>query len=450
MPIFVSYRKPAPEAADAGVHEPVPPPSIELVPRNCRLQQYQKAPVPSFKVSGQIIAYASPDSTFAVTKTLIDSAKKSIVIGIYDFTAGYVRDLLKHAMGRGVKVTLMLDTDHVKGEDEIFTDLATFGASCVPAPSCASSKIHFFRSSHEKIIVIDDEWSMIQSGNFSENSIPMNVKDGGDPTHFKTGNRDMGLAVQSKAMAQYFGRLIQSDIKLELDAPESLGAAAPPPQSAWVEAAPKKLPSKLFPSKTFTINQPLSIQPILSPDNYLDAIPKALEAATTSVLIEQQYIKSMDAPVEKLLDALKKARSKNKTLDVRIVLGKIFSAKDIPKEKANLAKLSSDYGLKLGTNIRYIDTSRLVHCHNKMVIVDGTTVLVSSQNWSKAAVAENREAGLLLTHKGIASYFTGIFETDWATGQKALPASFAPESIGIESLRRGGFVEVSPGDFVVL
>jgi len=36
--------------------------------------------------------------------------------------------------------------------------------------------------------------------------------------------------------------------------------------------------------------------------------------------------------------------------------------------------------------IRYIDTTRLVHCHNKLIIIDGQTVLTSSQNWSKAAV----------------------------------------------------------------
>src|SRR5437870_3081733 len=76
---------------------------LEMVPRNCRLEHYKKIAVPTFPISGEIIAYASPDSTFAVTKKLLDSANKKIEIGIYDFSAGYISDLLKDAMARGVK-----------------------------------------------------------------------------------------------------------------------------------------------------------------------------------------------------------------------------------------------------------------------------------------------------------------------------------------------------------
>ena len=52
-------------------------------------------------VSGKIMAYASPDSTYAVTKKLLDSAQRSIVIGIYDFRADYMKEHLKKAMRRG-------------------------------------------------------------------------------------------------------------------------------------------------------------------------------------------------------------------------------------------------------------------------------------------------------------------------------------------------------------
>ena len=51
---------------------------------------------------GKIMAYASPDSTFAVTKRLLDSAQQSIVIGIYDFNADYMKERSKqrHAARR--------------------------------------------------------------------------------------------------------------------------------------------------------------------------------------------------------------------------------------------------------------------------------------------------------------------------------------------------------------
>ena len=424
--------------------------TIEIVPRNCKLKPYQNIDVPSFTVSGEMIAYASPDSTFAVTKMLLDAAQKTIVIGIYDFTAAYIADLLKDALARSVRITLMLDTDHVKGEDEIFKELATLGVVCVSAPSCASEKqnAHYFRSSHEKVIVIDNEICMIQSGNFSKNSIPLNVGDGVSNGVFRTGNRDMGIAVRSKALAKFLVQVLKSDMQLELNAPEDVEAAleiAPPP--FLVEKAPSKGPSKLFPSKTFKLPGPLAVQPVLSPDNYMHVVPGALKKAMKSVLIQQQYIHSADAPIADLLAIISEARDDAEDFDIRILLGKIFDDKALAKERENLANIAKQYDLKIGRNIRYVDTTRFVHCHNKLVIIDGMTVLVSSQNWLKAAVLENREAGLLLTHKGLASYFTDIFEEDWKVGQTKLPSHIEAGGVTPETLSEGGFVEVAAADY---
>jgi phosphatidylserine/phosphatidylglycerophosphate/cardiolipin synthase-like enzyme len=131
---------------------------------------------------------------------------------------------------------------------------------------------------------------------------------------------------------------------------------------------------------------------------------------------------------------------------VRIILGKIFGKKDLDKEKNNLDLLKRKYKLTLGKNVRYIDTTRFVHCHNKMVLVDGKGVLVSSQNWSNSAVVNNREAGVWLSHAGICGYFTRIFESDWSTAKKE-PTGVGPDVIEPESLRQGGFVRVVAADY---
>jgi phosphatidylserine/phosphatidylglycerophosphate/cardiolipin synthase-like enzyme len=450
MPLIVQKNgthKAAIESLTAGTREKSLEATLEMVPRNCKLEEYDNVNVPAFTVNGQIIAYASPDSTFAVTKEFLDAAANSILIGIYDFTAGYVSDLLKDAMARGVKVTLMLDTDHVKGEDELFASLADNGADCVPAPSCASKKIHYFRSSHEKVIVIDGEVCLLQSGNYSKNSIPLNVEDGVDDSHFRTGNRDMGVAVRSKELAKFLTKILKSDMKLQLDAPEGVGHAFASPPPMLVEAAPSKRPSKIFPSKTFKLGSPLDVQPILSPDNYMKAVPEVLRRAKKSVLIQQQYIHSLDDPIAELLQAIADAGQGQDDFDVRILLGKLFDDKALTKEKDNLKNIADKYDLKISRNIRYVDTTRFVHCHNKLIIIDGKTVLVSSQNWSKAAVLENREAGLLFEHKGVASYFTDIFEADWAVGQKKLPAHIQSGGATPEMLRRGRFIEVAAADY---
>lgn len=422
------------------------PPNIEAF-RTCALQPYKKIAVPALRVSGEVIAYASPDSTYAVTKRLIDGARKSIQIGIYDLTSQYVKTLLLNAMSRGVKVTVMLDVEPTGGEVRLFQELIDMGVVGVPAPACTSTRARFFSSCHEKFVVIDETWTLVQSGNYSNNSIPLNEKDGGDPANFVTGNRDTGLAVKSRKLAKFFAKVLNSDIALELNGSEIRPVYAPnPAEAVWVEAAPKLIPKRLFPSKRFGLSAPLTVQPVLSPDNYMSVVPAMLRSARKSILIEQQYIRGSQEKVTVLLRAMRAAMDANPALDVRIVLGKVFGPDDIAREKANLNLLEDTYGLGLGSNVRFIDAKRFVHCHNKMVIVDGGTVLVSSQNWSDSAVSKNREAGLLLTHKSIGKYFTGIFENDWETALDKLPVPSAP-SVEPEVLRAGGFVQVVPADY---
>lgn len=439
MPFFVKQDDSAEALAPVG--------SLEMVPRTCHLASYEKIKnIPTYQVTGDLIAYASPDSTYAVTRRLLDAATKEIIIGIYDFTADYIKEILLNARRRGVKVSIMLDIDS-KLEEDILAELARFGCTTVEAPSCASKHIHYFPSSHEKVIVIDRIWTLVQSGNYSNNSIPFNEKDGGEPAQFVTGNRDMGIAIHSAPLAAFFRKLLLRDIKLETDAEAPEALATPRPAAPeLVETAPSLLPAQLFPSKTFRPTHPIKLKPVLTPDNYMDVVPDFIESATKSIYIENQYIRSNQPKISELLTAIQKAKSRNPTLDVRIILGKLFGQADVRKEKINVANLKTQFGLVLDQNIRYIDTQRLVHCHNKLIIVDETTTLVGSQNWSDTGVSANREASVLIQDPAIAQYYTQIFESDWSTAQKTIP-SVGPTVIEPEALKTGRFVTVRAADY---
>ena len=439
IPSLAAAQAVAPRATSVEIAVP------EMVGRSCRLEGYDKQDIPAFEVDGKIIAYASPDSTFAVTKKLIDGARRSILIGIYDFSAPYMEELLLAALARRVKVSLMLDIDS-KTESEMFDRLVQMGVRGVSAPSCANSTVHVFSSSHEKVIVIDGEWVLVQSGNYSSNSIPMNVEDGRPGAHFRHGNRDTGLAIQSAELARFFADLLESDMALVEAVPEMLRK---PVEDDFflVERAPAHRPARLFPSEVFSLAAPLTIQPVLSPDNYMDLMPGLIANARKSVLIEQQYIRASQPLVSQLLAAIADARRAAPELDVRIVLGKLFGEDDVRKEKTNLATLAESFGLMVGDNIRYINTDQFVHCHNKMIIVDGESLLVSSQNWSDAAVSRNREAGVWLTHAGIATYFTEIFENDWESAFRELPDLGGPEVMTPQALGAGGYVRVDLADY---
>ena len=441
MPFLISKDARAEALADSA--------ELELIGRNCHLNgNYKKLNgIKSFAIDGDFIAYASPDSTFAVTKKLLNEATKTILIGIYDFSAEYMKQIILNAMQRKVKVTLMLDIDS-KDEQMLFEDLKKFGCDAVEAPSCASKFIHYFPSSHEKVIVIDGLWCMVQSGNYSNNSIPLNEKDGGDPKNFVKGNRDMGVAIKSKPLADFFTKLLTSDIKLELKAEGVEAVVGSDLQSTpdLVEAVPEKIPTKLFPSKTFSITSKIDVTPVLTPDNYMDVIVPFLESAKKSILIENQYIRSLQPETGKILAAIKRAMDKNKNLDVRIVLGKLFGQKDFDNEIINVANMKKNFGLVLDKNIRYIDTTRFVHCHNKTIIIDNKEVLVSSQNWSDSGVTKNREAGLLMKFPQIAAYYASIFESDWSTAQKKIPHP-GKSTASPEDIRKGNFVKVVAADY---
>ena len=427
----------------AGAAAPSP---VSLVNRRCHLTNYTKQAIPAVSVHSDVIAYASPDSTYAVTKKLFDAATRSILIGIYDFSAAYMKQLVLDALARGVTVSLMLDIDSA-AETRLFGELVDMGVVGVPAPSCANPSVQVFASAHEKVIVIDDEWTLVQSGNYSSNSIPLNEIDGGGGPAFRTGNRDTGLAIRSTELAGLFTGILTRDMaRVTAGLDQALGVP-PEPGMILVERAPTRHPSTLFPSRVFRLDAPLTVQPVLSPDNYLDVVPELIRTATTSIVIEQQYIKADQPGVRLLLDAIAAARAQHPLLQVRIVLGKVFDRGDLPREHANLEVLAKDYGLKLDDNIRYINTDQLVHCHNKMIVIDGAAVLVSSQNWSDSAVTKNREAGLWVPHPGIAQYFEAIFETDWDSAFTSPEQGLGETPVTRAVLGAGGFVRVEPADY---
>jgi phosphatidylserine/phosphatidylglycerophosphate/cardiolipin synthase-like enzyme len=413
---------------------------MELLPRNCKTQAYEPFAVPSFHFSADFIAYASPDSTYTVTRDLFENAQRSILIGIYDFTAEPVADLLLAAVQRDVKVTVMVDLDGIKGETALWEKMKQNGIECVPAPSCASRNARYFPSCHEKVIVIDDTWTLIQSGNYTLASIPKNQTG----QNFIPGNRDMGIAVRSVPLAVFFAKILCGDIQLELDAsiselpdlPELLA------EEIFFEAPmPTKIPPRIFPKLAYEPGGPVRVIPVISPENYMKVVPEFLASARQSIFIEQQYIRANQPQIRKLLEEIAGARDRNPKLNVQIILATPFPA-DIDREKANLQELEN-FGLKLGTNIRYLNPKYFVHCHNKLIIADRKTVLIGSQNWSETAVLENREAGLLLYVPPLARYYASIFKVDWETGLQSLELSS-------EAVHRpkGGSMPISRGDYV--
>jgi hypothetical protein len=384
----------------------------EIVPRNCQLEAYTKIQVPDYNISGRFVAYASPDSTYYVTQQFFDLAEESILIGIYDLSAEHMVTCIKNAIDRGVKVSLMLDIDSDK-ELDVFKKLKKYGVECVPAPSCASKNKSYFSSSHEKVIVIDNQWTLIQSGNYSNNSIPYNNGNGEIIGSFKNGNRDMGVAIESKPLAKFFTRILHADMQLERSAAGEESVSGLMSTSEFLIEAPSKRPSILFPSQEFNQSERVRIQPILSPDNYMTEIPRFIKTAKKSIKIEQQYIRVGQKEIGKLLDAITEAKE-NAAGDFTV---QIIVAPPIgdPEKTMNEVEALRDMGFE----VLLLSKKHFVHCHNKLLLVDDEAVLISSQNWSDSAVSKNREAGVIIYDKDISRYYSKIFDADWTMSEEA-------------------------------
>ena len=419
--------------------QPLPTfPSLGLeANKNCALETYNKVQVPSFKISGRIITYASPDSTFFVTKNLFKKAKESILIGIYDFTAEHVYTCIEEAIGRGVSVSLMLDLEG-ENENNMFKKLKKQGVECVPAPACTSKNARYFSSAHEKVIVLDNKWTMIQSGNYSNNSCPFNELNGDSSQGFKAGNRDMGIAIESAPLARFFTKILRSDMKLELTAAGLEGFELPLKDKDFLLEAPRRIPEPLFPSNEFNPDDSIKIQPVLTPDNYVDEVEALLKTATRSVRIEQQYIRVDQNLIQRLLKAIPK------NLDVQIIIAHPIGADNVAKTMKEFNTLKDEYGF----DVRFL-SRKLVHCHNKLIVIDDDKVLISSQNWSNSAVAKNREAGVIVYDKEITKYFRKIFDADWTMSDEEVEEAVGhtPE-MRLESFgeRPGKYIRIDAGD----
>lgn len=72
--------------------------------------------------------------------------------------------------------------------------------------------------------------------------------------------------------------------------------------------------------------------------------------------------------------------------------------------------------------------------HNKGIIVDGKTVLVSSTNWSGDGVLRNRDAGLIIHNEEVAQCYLQVFLDDWDSRAKSRKEDDPPVTIASENV----------------
>ncbi len=374
----------------------------------------------------KITCHASPDAGWPTLKHFLSDTKHGLTVAIYEFTAPYIVQTFLASL-KGKKLALVLDdpsdptkrdqtevTTHTQLASGLAKDL-TFAWALEGDNPHVSAKI-FPKAYHIKVIVRDGSAFWLSSGNLNRTNQPEidPIKDlAAAKKDLPACDRDWHVIVEHSGLAALF----ESFIKIDLDVAsqhQAIGTDAKTIQAALnSQAMPRKkakgkIPSTFFAPKSITAR--MKIQPVFTPDNYVASIMPLIRSAKKTFVMQTQYInppKSTPSPstatgqsdevLESLISAI--AELIREGVDVKLILSEFES-----QDKIELLK---DRGIppeliKIQVNV-----------HNKGIVVDSSTVVVGSQNWSPQGVSTNRDASVIIHNSEAAQYWERIFDHDW-------------------------------------
>ncbi len=383
-----------------------------------------------------ITAHVSPDAGLVTLEKFLAGTQHTLVIGMYDFTSGTILNAFLKDLSSSKTLQMVLDnpapnptrdqTDEqtVEELDRQLGARAKIARALVRSDAYAAAWM-FPYAYHIKVIVRDGTSFWLSSGNLNNSNQPNLAS----PP--RTEDRDWHVIIEDAGLAKTFAAFLNQDFvsasahqattpsetaAAVADANAKLAAEAnppPPPLKQVTQNLKAPAPAGVA-AKTFN-NVTLKITPLLTPDTlsgaskqgqYLSNIMQLISSARQKLYIQLQYIESSSGTGD--YDALLKAIAARVAagVDVRLIENGEYGEKWGEKMK--------QAGVDLTANIRMQP-----NVHNKGFVVDSQTAVVSSQNFSPAGVEQNRDAGVIIAHAGIAQYFEQIFLADW--NEKAKP-----------------------------
>lgn len=373
-----------------------------------------------------VTCHVSPDAGWSVLRQFLEGTKEEITLGMYDFTAPHISETARLLLTGGAvdwRQTLgpheslpgPNEPDSTKADDEpeavVNARLAAAGAARFATTFAQVGQNRTFASAyHIKVAVRDREATWLSSGNWqSSNQPPMDFADPAiDRTLMRRYDRDWHVVVENAALAETFRRYLRYDF----DTAETLLEAAVPgpelpdllvPVPDELEAAAPTFDFFAPERFEFSAADPLTVQPILTPDNYVDILLTLLrDPPRTRLYFQNQSLSPIFSPTPEWTEllALLAGYSRDASLDVRIIFRDIF----LTRKKIESIKAAG------------FDMNRVraqVGCHTKGMIIDSDTVLIGSHNWTNQGVQANRDASLLIRRPEIARYYERIFLHDW-------------------------------------
>lgn len=359
---------------------------------------------------------ASPDTGWPILKEFLAATTESLTVGLYDFTAAHIATAVQDGLaGKQLRLVLdhppqnptadQTDADTVDGLRRALADRFTQAWALTRLDKDATAWI-YPTSYHIKVAVRDHSAFWLSSGNWNNSNQPdidpLTIP--ADAQAARHRDRDWHVIIEQPQLAEVFEDYILNDLSIAAahnNPPEQPGPPLTPPPLGSTQTPAF---SRFFPADTVTGT--IKIAPLLTPDPgvYAGAVKNLIATATQTLYMQFQYIelpKEANATSQGFIDLIHAVIDRqNNGVEVKIIMSEF--------EKAGYLEQLQAMGLDVVNNVRIQN-----NVHNKGIIIDGTTVLVSSQNWSADGTLFNRDAGVIIYHEAAARYFQQIFLHDW-------------------------------------
>jgi hypothetical protein len=358
---------------------------------------------------------ASPDSGWSLLRPFLAGTQEALTVGLYDFTSAHILQTVETELA-GKTFQLVLDHPAKnptadQTDEQTVAELKTALSNSLTQAwalermdPLATAWI-FPTAYHIKVAVRDSSAFWLSSGNWNNSNQPDidPVTKPTDANAARSGDRDWHVVVEQPQLAQTFEAFILNDLRQAADH----NAATPSRSSLAARVGSQVMTppfAQFFPSTSITAE--MEIVPLLTPDPgvYASAVKAAILAAKTTLYMQFQYIelpKVANATSQGFVNLVHAVIDRQKAgVDVRIIMSEYEVAGYL--EQLQAAGLDVMKSVKIQNNV-----------HNKGIVVDGESVLVSSQNWSTDGTLYNRDAGVIIHNADAAAYFQQIFLHDW-------------------------------------
>ena len=358
----------------------------------------------TFSGESEVIPLIGPTHGLLDVLDWIEGANTSLNVHVYQLSEPRLVQALIDAQGRGVDVTVVLDA----GSFGFWSDFDWFNQYGMASELVkAGVTTYWFGDGgvepyayiHSKVAVRDGTSVWISSGNWKGSSMPApGVR----------GNVDWGVLIENVELASIV--LQQMSFDEEPLRQHISPASASDEPNGWNMPIATPVDGVRSQSITATVNGAL----LTCPDNCIEGLVELINSADDELLLSLQYLDmdwSWGWGENPIFTALR--QSAEDGVAVRLIINGAYLDQDVQDvvDTFNEVWNSSD-GLDVAAIVmgEDDDVSKL---HNKGLIIDQKTVLVSSINWGNSAVNRNREMGLVLTSTEVAAPYLAAWYEDW-------------------------------------